>query len=101
MQVMLAIALLAQVPDSVTNEAVKAFDQGGFKAVAAILLVACAVEGFVCWKLYVAVREMSTKLLEFATNAVTNSAQGQSVQREQAAAMTALAQEVRAGRGSS
>lgn len=88
--------VLAQVPDAVTNEAVKAFDQGGFKGVAAVLLVMNVAQGFVNWRLYQAVREMSAKLLEFATKAVENAAQGQSLQREQTAAMGALAQEVRA-----
>lgn len=97
---MIAIAhsLLAQgpVPPAVTDEAVKAFDQGGFKAVAAVLFAMNLAQGFANWRLYQAVREMSAKLLDFATKSVDDSAQARAQQREQTAAMSALAQEVRA-----
>lgn len=92
----IASMALGQVPDAVTNEAVKAFDEGGFKAVAGVLLVMCAALAVTCWRLYLAVREMSAKLLDFATKSVDDSAQARAQQREQTAAMTALAQEVRA-----
>lgn len=45
---MLAVAIavaIGQVPDAVTNEAVKAFDEGGYKAVAIVGLVGCAAVG--------------------------------------------------------
>jgi hypothetical protein len=93
---LLAIALLGQVPDSVTQTGTKLLEQGGFQAVTAVLGAMTVALGVVAWRLYQAVREMSTKLLEFATRAVDQAAQSQAAQREQTAAMNALALEVRA-----
>ena len=94
--VAIASMALGQVPDSVTQTGTKLLEQGGFQAVTAVLGAMTIALGIVAWRLYQAVREMSTRLLEFATRAVDQAAQSQAAQREQTAAMNALAQEVRA-----
>jgi hypothetical protein len=84
-------AVLAQLPDAVTNEAVKSFDQGGFKAVAAVLGAAVVALAFVNWRLYLAVREMAAEQLAFAKQSIVANEQSVS-------AINALTLEVRASR---
>lgn len=45
----IASVALEQVPQAVTDEAVKAFDQGGYKAVAIIELAGCVALGALCF----------------------------------------------------
>ena len=98
MLAILAIASMAlgQVPDSVTQTGTKLLEQGGFQAVTAVLGAMTIALAIVAWRLYQAVRDMSAKLLEFANKAIDQAAEARSAQREQTAAMSALAQEVRA-----